>query len=612
MQMKIRACDYRLLVRSDLYAFTQRSFYELNPTTEFLPNWHIEVITSALEACRRGKIRRLIINEPPRSLKSLCASIAFPAYLLGHDPSAQIICASYGQDLANKLALDCRRIVMSPWYADLFGNTKLSSDRQAIQEFATTRQGSRLATSVGGVLTGRGADFIVIDDPLKPEDALSESQRKAANDWFDHTLYSRLNNKRTGCIILIMQRLHEEDLVGHVLGKEPWHLIRFPAIAEEDETHIIKTPYGTKPFIRRAGEALHLEREPLAVLHHLRETLGEFNFAGQYQQSPAPLAGGLIKEAWFKTYTPADVPSNFELIVQSWDTANKPTELSDYSVCVTFGVKEKHLFVLHVFRKRLGYPELKRAVREQAEAFGAKIILIEDKASGTQLIQELISEGMHEITRYEPNMDKTMRMHSVTSTIENGFVHLPDKAAWLGEYLHELATFPNGKYDDQVDATSQALDWLKNKSMDLCYGLLDFFKKKEAEKRASSNESSGVPSPRPCAKCGGMMTQLVSGQLRCQQCGEQSPELGSQASVPQTENQAQKRVYCEPSTLPPRLCPNCHIEMTQIVSGQRRCQQCGAQWSPDAPPRVPQITRKDYLDRAPGVAPWSRFSRRRW
>lgn len=491
--MKLTPCEYRALLRRDLYAFTQRSFHELNPTTTFMPNWHIEVVASMLEACRRGEITRLIINQPPRSLKSHSASVAFVAFLLGHDPTAQIICASYGQELANKHALDCRTILASAWYQALFPHTRLSSERQAVQEFMTTQKGFRLSTSVGGVLPGRGADFIIIDDPLKPDEALSDTQRKAVNDRFDHTLYSRLNNKRTGRIILIMQRLHEDDLVGHVLGMEPWKVIRFPAIAEEDETHIIQTPYGTRRFTRRAGEALHPEREPLGVLNHLREAQGEYNFAGQYQQAPAPLGGGLVKAEWFKTYTAADVPPKLEMIFQSWDTANKPTELSDYSVCTTWGVKDKHVYLLHVFRKRLGYPELKRAVGDQAEAFNPKTILIEDKASGTQLIQELVSEGMHAIKKYEPTMDKITRMNSVTSTIENGFAYLPDKAAWLGEYLHELTSFPNGKYDDQADSTSQALDWFKQQSMTQVYGLVEYLKREEEKMKARGSPISDSP-----------------------------------------------------------------------------------------------------------------------
>jgi len=518
--MKLTLNEYRALLRRDLYAFIERCFYELNPTTTFLPNWHLELVASALDACRRGETTRLVINQPPRSMKSLSASVAFVAFLLGHDPAAQIICASYGQELANKHALDCRTILASAWYQSLFPHTRLSADRQAIQEFMTTQLGFRLSTSVGGVLTGRGSDFVIIDDPLKPDEAVSDSQRKAANDWFDGTLYSRLNDKRKGCIILIAQRLHENDLIGHALGLEPWKLIRLPAIAEEDETHVIQTPYGTRRFQRRIGEALHPEREPLEVLHHLREAMGEYNFSGQYQQSPAPLGGGLVKAEWFKTYTANELPAKFEMVFQSWDTANKPTELSDYSVSSTWGVKDKHLYLLHVYRKRVGYPDLKRAVRDQAEAFSPQVILIEDKASGTQLIQELVGEGMHAIRQYEPTMDKIMRMHSVTSTIENGFVHLPDKAAWLGEYLHELTTFPMGKNDDQADSTSQALDWFKINSTQGVYGLLEWAKKK-AERSLAPQLGTTMPESMPCSGCNGVMRQRVSGSLRCAQCGAQ-------------------------------------------------------------------------------------------
>ena len=351
----------------------------------------------------------------------------------------------------------------SDWYQNLFP-TRLASLKQSLQEFLTTENGFRLATSVGGVLTGRGADFIIIDDPLKPDEALSQTQRKAANDWFDHTLYSRLNDKRTGRIIIIMQRLHEDDLVGHVLEQENWDLVRLPAIAEEEETHFISSPFGTHTVRRKIGEALHAEREPLEVLEHLRRTLGEYNFAGQYQQQPAPLGGGMVKAEWFKSYVPGEEPSHFDLVFQSWDTANKSTELSDFSVCTTWGRKKKKLYLLDVVRKKMDYPDLKRMLREQSERFRPTNILIEDKASGTQLIQELIGENIYGVTRYEPTMDKVMRLHSVTSTIENGFVYIPTEAVWLAAYLHELTTFPSGKYDDQTDSTSQALDWAKQET----------------------------------------------------------------------------------------------------------------------------------------------------
>jgi predicted phage terminase large subunit-like protein len=426
-------------------------------------SWHIEIIAAKLTALRGGKIRRLIINLPPRHLKSLLASIAFPAWCLGHDPSAQILCVSYAQDLADKLSRDCRHIVAADWYRGIFP-TRLSPQRAAVPEFDTTAQGCRLATSVGGVLTGRGADIVIIDDPLKPEEALSQAQRQMANEWYDHTLYSRLNDKLAGAIVLIMHRLHEDDLVGHVLAQEEWEVVRFPAIAEDDESQLVDTLFGPQHFTRRRGEALHPEREPRAVLEHIRRTIGEYNFARQYQQAPAPLGGGLVKAAWFRRYLPDELPAAFERVLQSWDTANKATELSDFSVCTSWGVLGKNLYLIDVLRRRMEYPDLKRAVREQYERFNPGVVLIEDKASGTQLVQELIAEGLHAVTRYRPQSDKVMRMHAQTATIENGFVHVPEKAPWLAQYLSELTAFPNGKHDDQVDSTAQVLDWFKRGS----------------------------------------------------------------------------------------------------------------------------------------------------
>jgi predicted phage terminase large subunit-like protein len=350
--------------------------------------------------------------------------------------------------------------MMSGWYQRIFP-TRLAPYRHAVQEFITTRQGYRLATSTGGVLTGRGADLILIDDPSKPEEALSDARRKTTNEWYLNTLYSRLNDKFGGAIVIIMQRLHEDDLVGHVLGQEAWEVVSFPAIAEADEVHAIETIWGPRCFARRPGEALHPAREPLLVLQNIRRTIGEYNFAGQYQQSPAPLGGGLVKTEWFKRYSETDRPARFERMVQSWDTANKATELSDFSVCTTWGIRGKDLFLLGVFRRRLEYPALKRAVREQQNLYHATEILIEDRASGTQLIQELIADGCYGVTRYQPDCEKIMRLHAQTAMIENGFVHIPESAPWLAEYLHEMTVFPNGKHDDQVDSTAQFLDWFK-------------------------------------------------------------------------------------------------------------------------------------------------------
>jgi len=451
---------YAEILRRDFMSFTERAFLELNPQTELLMAPHLELIGAKLDACRRGEITRLIINLPPRQLKSHCASVALPAWYLAHHPAGHIICASYGQDLADKFARDCRRVMASPWYKELF-RTRLA-DRQAVHDFATSAQGTRMATSVGGVLTGRGADLIIIDDPLKPDEALSESRRKAVNEWYDHTLLSRLNDKQRGCIIIIMQRLHQDDLVGHVLEQENWHVLSFAAIAESDELHQIDSPLGRRLFRREVGDVLHPERESAATLAHIRETIGEYNFSAQYQQNPIPLGGAMVKTAWLQYYEPGERPQRFSQTVQSWDTANKATELSDYSVCTTWGSHDNRYYLLDVFRRRLNYPDLKRKVQGLARRDRPNKILIEDKASGTQLIQDLKADGVNAVTAYQPpsGTDKIMRLHAQTAVFENGQVWLPHRASWLADYVNELTSFPGSRYDDQVDSTTQALDHL--------------------------------------------------------------------------------------------------------------------------------------------------------
>ncbi len=454
--------DYRSALRADFHPFLVRCFAELHAGQAFSPALHAEVLAAKLQSVREGGVKRLVVNVPPRHLKSLAASVALPAWLLGHDPALAVVNVTYAHDLSEKFARDCRAVMSSAWYQSLF-STRLASPREPLAELVTTRGGFRLATSVGGVLTGRGADVILIDDPLKPIDAMSQSRRAAANDWFDSTLYSRLNDKARGAIVIVMQRLHEDDLAGHVLRQEGWDVVSFPAIAEDDESHVVETPLGRSEFRRRAGEALDPERESLATLNRIRATIGEANFASQYQQRPAPAGGGMVKSAWFRRYADEDRPQTFDRIIQSWDTANKPSELADYSVCTTWGLKGPHFYLLNVLRKRLSYPELKRAVIDQDARFSPQAILIEDKASGTGLIQELIAAGCSRATRFSPAGDKIMRLHAETATIENGFVWLPQEAPWLADYLAEFAAFPRGRHDDQVDSTAQALAWTKQR-----------------------------------------------------------------------------------------------------------------------------------------------------
>jgi predicted phage terminase large subunit-like protein len=347
----------------------------------------------------------------------------------------------------------------SEFYRALFA-TRLAPDRQAIGEFATTKGGFRLATSVGGVLTGRGADLVVIDDPLKAEEAYSDARRGSVNEWFDTSLVSRLNNKEKGAIVIVMQRLHEDDLIGHATAKGGWELLSFPAIAEEDSVCAIDTPYGPRSFARKTGEALHPARESADTLTRIRAQMGAPAFLAQYQQAPCPREGAMVKRSWFTLYAAEDLPPRFYTRLLSCDTANKASELSDYSALTMWGIKSRHLWLLDVVRKRMEYPELKRTIKEMAQRHSASVVLIEDRASGTQLIQELRHDGVSGVEGCQPEGDKQMRLWAQTASMEQGFVHLPKEAPWLDAWLRELTSFPNSKHDDQVDSTTQAMAWV--------------------------------------------------------------------------------------------------------------------------------------------------------
>ncbi|MFI4976760.1 MAG: phage terminase large subunit [Caulobacterales bacterium] len=455
----ITPAEFDTLTRADFRLFIERAFAELNGPTEFRDNFHIGLLAARLDEVRRGRTRRLAIHVPPRSLKSLIASIAFPAFVLGHHPARQLICVSYGQELADALARACRQLMGADRYRRLFPATRLSPARQAVHAFETTAGGVRLATSVGGALTGFGADLIVLDDAMKPEEAASDALRRATNDWFRQSLLTRLNDKAQGAVVNVMHRLHEDDLAGFAGELEDWDEVALPAIAQEDETHAFDTPYGPASFTRKAGEALHPDREPAALLERLRRALGTEVFAAQYLQAPTPPGGAIIKAAWFRRYDLGASPP-FDRVVQSWDTANKASELSDYSVCTTWGVAENNAYLIHVLRRRLEYPDLRRAVEAQAALFAAETILIEETASGVQLLQDLRAAACPGLIPVRPRGDKVMRLRAQTPSIEAGRVFIPHDAPWLGDYLTELISFPRVRHDDQADSTAQALAWI--------------------------------------------------------------------------------------------------------------------------------------------------------
>ena len=376
------------ILRTHLPGFIHKSFLTLNPGAVFKPNWRLDAIAYALNGVMAGTIRRLIITMPPRSLMSISASVARPAFIHGHDPSKHIICVSYAQDLAVKLQNDYRALLASPWYQAAFPGTRIGEWKDSQNEVMLTRRGARLATSIGGTLTGRGADIIVIDDPLKPIDAMSEPRRSATNEWFSTTLVSRLNDKETGAIIVVTQRLHAYDLVGHILETSPegWTVLNLPAIAFADA----EIPIGDGRFYRRkADDVLHPERESREALDNLRRDLGTEAFCAQYLQSPVPPGGALFQRRWLQRYDELPERDADSRIIQSWDCAAKTGVLNDYSVCTTWLLAKGRYFLLDVIRGRFDFPTLRQRAIEAAQAYRPRVVLVEDIGVGTGLIEEL-------------------------------------------------------------------------------------------------------------------------------------------------------------------------------------------------------------------------------
>ena len=438
--------------RDDLVTFAQLCFYILKPTTQLLMNWHIKAIAHQLERIRLGQQKRLIVAVPPRHLKSIITSVAYPAFILGQDPSKTIIVASYAADLAIKHGNDFRAIIQSDMYRKVFPNVHIAKNTES--EVTTTAGGCRIATSVDGPITGRGCDIAIIDDPLKPGEALSDARRERVNDWYYQTFLSRLDDPRNAAIVLVMQRLHENDLAGTLLrSSEEWFYLKLPAIAACDETIVVGS---SQIYERREGEALHAGRMPLDELEKRREEVGTDTWQAQYQQEPVPPGCYMIRRTWVQRYDVPPPRTSRSRVIQSIDTAIKAGPLNDYSVITTWQIEDHRYYLIDVARKRLEYPYLKAFVWEQMEKHRPNEILIEDAGTGWALIHEL------KLTRYNvigvrPEGDKRTRAQIVAAKFESGKIFLPLSAPWLAELEAELFSFPQSRHDDQVDSISQAL-----------------------------------------------------------------------------------------------------------------------------------------------------------
>ncbi len=447
------------IMRQNYSAFCHKGFITLHPDIEFDDNFHLEAIAYKMEKCIKGENTRLIINLPPRSGKTLFGSVFSAAWALGQNPSKKIIIVTYADELSKQIMRHIKQLMQESWYKSTFPSSKISPAKNTEALFETTENGGVFVTTVGSTLTGFGADIIIVDDPMKPGDMKSDPLRSKTNEWYKSTLRTRLNNVNTGSIIVIMQRLHQDDLTGHILPLEKWTHLNLPA--KNNETRSIKLSDKVE-HLWLAGDLLHPSRLNNEALKKIRRVVGEYLYNAQYQQTPIPVGGNMIDPSWFGTYDPSKalVPDSY---VQVWDTATDTGENHDYSVCLTFGIIGKHTYLADMYREKVQYPTLRKAAIDRAKHFEPKTIVVEKTNVGFSLIPELRIETGLNIIADTPKHSKEERLASVSHYIEMGVILLPKQGdkfhPSVQTYIDELTGFPYAKNDDLVDATSLFLKW---------------------------------------------------------------------------------------------------------------------------------------------------------
>jgi predicted phage terminase large subunit-like protein len=438
---------------ANVFAYDSLMAYACLQWAGYVPAAHHHLIAKYLEKVEKGKIKRLIVQMPPRSGKSLIISQYFPAWYLGRNPDKRVICASYGQELADDFGRSVRNQIADPMYGEIFPGVGLSTDSAAAAKFdlSPPHKGGYYAVGVGGAIVGKGGHILLLDDLVRNrEDADSDAARRRVKDWYASAAYTRLMDD--GPIVLVMQRWHVDDLVGWLLREhkhEKWVVLDLPAINDK-------------------GEALWPERFPLPVLENIKKTLPARDWQALYQQKPFIEEGNIYKRQWWNLWPDTKPLPECEFIIQSWDTAysDKDRKQSSYSARVTLGVFKRpddefhNIILIEYWKGRVEYPELRKESLRAYQDYEPDKVIIEKKASGNSLIQDLRRGGLP-LATYTPEKDKITRAYAAQSLLENGRLYYPARK-WAEEFISALARFPNPDDDDVADAFSQAIIWLQS------------------------------------------------------------------------------------------------------------------------------------------------------
>ena len=476
----------RRAASASLYEFIRQAWPVVEPGVPFVPSWHIEVICEHLEAITAGEIRKLLINIPPRHSKSTIVSVMWPMWEWLVRPHEKFLCASYSGTLSTRDNLKARRLVQSPWYQERWGHLfALAGDQNQKQRFENDRTGYRIATSVGGTATGEGGSRLLLDDPHSAQEAQSDAMRESALEWFDVVWSTRLNDPKRDAMVTIMQRLHDRDVSGHILHDiGGWEHLCIPAEWDGKSRRTSLGPYDPRKTV---GELICPERFGEQQITELKQVLGTYGTSGQLQQDPTPAEGGMLKTKFFNLWPAGKPLPQFEFILQSYDCAFTEKTSGDPTACTVWAIfphqGERHAMLIDAWDEHLSYPDLRaRAIKDWSTEYGGTTIkdgirsarrpdriLVEAKASGQSLLQDLRQARVPAVPYNPGSADKVSRAHQAAPTLELGLLWIPESGknpgqpvSWAAAFLKQVAKFPLAEHDDYVDTFTQAVIYLKN------------------------------------------------------------------------------------------------------------------------------------------------------